>query len=108
MQPSNSPHITRDEYPACTFTWNNLTLAYENQVYRQNVKDMLDLGYRRFTFDLGQLRYINSEALNFLLSMLTAIRGEGGELFLSNIPPQVDHLLVVTRLRSIFNVVDES
>ena len=53
-------------------------------------------------YDVKDLKYINSTGLSILISTLTKSRKAGGNLFLINIPNQLDSLLKITKLDEIF------
>ena len=57
-----------------------------------------------FIIDLGEVSYINSNGLGVLVQLLTKIRNNGGELYISNVSKKIDELLVTTKLKSIFTI----
>lgn len=56
--------------------------------------------------DFKNLEYINSTGLNFLVKSLTKIRNNGNELYIKDIPKSVKNLFIITKLNSIFNIID--
>lgn len=72
--------------------------------------DELDLyvedGINLFVVNVAQLKHINSTGLSVLLTLLTKARNSGGELILANIPKHLNKLLIITKLNSIFTIVD--
>ena len=54
--------------------------------------------------DLGEVRFLNSSGLSFLIGLLTRFRNAGGELLLVNPSPELRKRLVITRLEAIFNL----
>ncbi|MCU0430657.1 MAG: STAS domain-containing protein [Cytophagaceae bacterium] len=55
--------------------------------------------------DLSNIRYMNSSGLGVLITLMTKFRNRGGELVLVNPSEQINKLLIITKLNSIFNVV---
>lgn len=56
--------------------------------------------------DISQVRFINSSGIGALITMLTKFRNKGGEVILVRPSDQVKKLLIITKLNSIFTVVD--
>lgn len=59
-----------------------------------------------FVVDVSRIRHINSTGLSVLLTLLTKARNSGGELILARMPKHLNKLLIITKLNSIFTVVD--
>ena len=55
--------------------------------------------------DISGLRYFNSSGIGVLITMLTKFRNKGGELYLLKPSESVQKLLVITKLNSIFQIV---
>src|SRR5450432_2545771 len=55
--------------------------------------------------DISGLRYINSSGIGVLITILTKFRNKGGEVYLMNPSESVKKLLVITKLNSIFHVI---
>ncbi|HEX5171216.1 MAG TPA: STAS domain-containing protein [Cyclobacteriaceae bacterium] len=55
--------------------------------------------------DISGLRYINSSGIGVLITMLTKFRNKGGELYLLKPSESVQKLLVITKLNSIFQII---
>lgn len=62
--------------------------------------------YTYFIVDLSKLTTINSTGLAILLTILTKSRNAGGDTVLSNIPKQLQKLLIITKLNAIFTVTE--
>jgi anti-sigma B factor antagonist len=56
--------------------------------------------------DIAELRYINSSGIGVLITILTKFRNKGGEVYLLKPSESVKKLLIITKLNSIFNVVE--
>ena len=57
--------------------------------------------------DLSQVRYMNSNGLGILITLLTKFRNKDGEVVLIHPSEQISKLLMITKLNSIFTVVDD-
>jgi len=55
--------------------------------------------------DISGLRYINSSGIGVLITILTKFRNKGGEVYLLKPSESVQKLLVITKLNSIFQIV---
>ena len=70
----------------------------------EEIKNILQQGNLGFVIDLKEVNYLNSSGINLLISILTIIRNEEGELVLASISEKIKNLLIITKLNSIFNV----
>lgn len=72
----------------------------------QKVTELIQDEQVNFVIEMSELKFINSSGLGMLLTCLTKARKAGGDIILANVPEQVNNLLVITKLNSIFNTVD--
>jgi len=70
------------------------------------VSDKLNDNITRCAIDLAQVRYMNSSGIGVLITLLTKFRNKGGELILINPSEQIKKLLIITKLNSIFVIVE--
>ena len=56
--------------------------------------------------DLSKIKYISSNGISWLISLLTKFRNKGGELILLNPSLHVKKLLVMTKLIGIFEIFE--
>ena len=56
--------------------------------------------------DMGELVYMNSTGLNIMISVLTRTRKAGGKVVLANMAHGVRQLFVVTKLDTVFPILD--
>jgi anti-sigma B factor antagonist len=56
--------------------------------------------------DISKIRFINSSGIGALITILTKFRNKGGEMVLIKPSEQLKKLLIITKLNSIFTVVD--
>jgi anti-sigma B factor antagonist len=57
--------------------------------------------------DLSKVRYMNSNGLGILITLLTKFRNKDGELVLIHPSEQISKLLMITKLNSIFTIVQD-
>ena len=82
----------------------NLLGEHANAPVMEKLKESLEAGNNKVLFNLSDLKFINSTGLGMLLTALTKTRNAGGEMTLTNVPEQMNKLLVMTKLKDIFNV----
>ncbi len=70
------------------------------------VNDTLNKGAKYCLIDITDVRYINSSGIGVLITILTKFRNKAGELYLIKPSEHVKKLLIITKLESIFNLVD--
>jgi anti-sigma B factor antagonist len=70
------------------------------------VSDKLNESVNRCAIDLALVRYMNSSGIGVLITLLTKFRNKGGELILINPSEQIKKLLIITKLNSIFVIVE--
>ena len=63
---------------------------------------------KKCTVDLSQVRYMNSNGLGILITLLTKFRNKDGELVLIHPSEQISKLLMITKLSSIFAIAEDS
>ncbi len=67
---------------------------------------LLDKGKKNVVVNLGDLGFVNSSGLGILISGLTSMRKNGGDLKLANISNKIEGLLSITKLNQIFEQYD--
>lgn len=72
----------------------------------KQVDELLENGKNRFVIDLSGLKYMNSSGLNVLIQLLTKTRNKGGESIICHVSKKVNELLIITKLNTLFKVVD--
>ncbi|MCI5055316.1 MAG: STAS domain-containing protein [Flavobacteriales bacterium] len=68
------------------------------------IDDLLHQKIFKFILNLEDLQYLNSSGLGCLVTILTKVRNEGGEVTLVNISDKIEQLMLITKLNSIFHV----
>ena len=82
-------------------------LGEESAALRQLVCDLLSKGHKNILFNLGDVNYIDSSGLGNLVGSFTSVRKQGGELKLLNLTNKVQDLMQITRLYTVFDILDD-
>lgn len=72
----------------------------------QVASDAISNQVKSCIIDIAELRYINSSGIGVLITILTKFRNKGGEVYLMNPSENVKKLLVITKLNSIFQMIN--
>ncbi|MEM9896542.1 MAG: STAS domain-containing protein [Bacteroidota bacterium] len=91
---------------------NRLHLQFEGDLIGENngpqlvevVNEALETGIKNCLLDISKVRYINSSGIGVLITLLTKLRNNEGELFLINPSEHVSKLLIMTKLQAIFTI----
>ena len=84
-----------------------IKLGEGSSVVRETVKDLLGKGQRKILLNLGNINYIDSSGIGELVSAFTSVRNQGGELKLLHLTKKVHDLLQITKLYTVFHVLDD-
>jgi len=82
-------------------------LCFLELTLRDRIKKLLEEGHRDFTLDLSNLSYLDSFGLGQLLCVRNSIQRAGGQINLLRPPEHVQKLLRITKLDSVFTIVNE-
>jgi len=88
-------------------TIGELRLGEGTEVVRNLVRELLNQGYRKILLNLRDVRHIDSAGVGELMSCHTSVNNQGGQLKLMNLGKNVRNLLQITKLYTIFEVVDD-
>jgi anti-sigma B factor antagonist len=80
----------------------------EGQRIMDEVNMLSEEGQNKFVLELSELKYVNSTGLNVLINILTKARKNGGDLIICCLSKKVQELLVITKLSSVFSVMDST
>jgi anti-sigma B factor antagonist len=72
----------------------------------EKLHECLENGQRKVVIDLSQVDWMNSTGLGILISGLTTLRNNGGELKLANVTDKIQSLLTITKLVTVFEAFD--
>jgi anti-sigma B factor antagonist len=84
-----------------------IVLGEESAALRQLVCDLLSKGHKNILFNLSDVNYIDSSGLGNLVGAFTSVRKQGGELKLLNLTNKVHDLMQITRLYTVFDIMDD-
>src|SRR5216110_3629816 len=74
------------------------------QELKQKVLDALDGGGKKFVIDFTKPGYIDSSGLGVLVSLSKKIREQGGDLRLAGLNADLQTLLELTKLDTLFSI----
>jgi anti-sigma B factor antagonist len=83
-----------------------IVIGEESASLRDLIRDLLTKGHKKILFNLGDVDYIDSTGLGSLVSAFTSVRNQGGELKLFNLPNKVQGVLQITKLYTVFDIMD--
>ena len=84
-----------------------LVLGEESAGLRDLVRDLVSRGNKKILLNLRDVNYIDSSGLGELVSAFTNMRSQGGELKLLNLTERVHDLLQITKLYTVFDIMDD-
>ena len=84
-----------------------IVLGEESAALRDLVSDLVSKGHKNILFNLSDVHYIDSSGLGNLVGSFTSVRRQGGELKLLNLTSKVQELLLITRLYTVFDIMDD-
>ena len=84
-----------------------ITLGEGSVTLRDAVRDVLSKGSNKILLNLGDVDYIDSSGLGELVSAYTAVKNAGGEMKLLSLTKKVKDLLQITKLYTVFDVMDD-
>src|ERR1700687_80187 len=84
-----------------------IVLGEESAALRELVGNLLSKGHKKILLNLGNVTYIDSMGLGSLVGAFTSVRKQGGELKLLNLTSKVTDLMQITRLYTVFDIMNE-
>ena len=84
-----------------------IKLGEGSSVLRDTVNDLLAKGQKNILLNLGNVNYIDSSGLGELVSAFASVRNHGGQLKLLHLTKKVGDLLQITKLYTVFEVMDD-
>ena len=84
-------------------------LLGEHQTFSllEDIEEEIAMGFVHIVAYLEDLEFINSSGLSFLLTVLTKVRKQDGEVILCSLNPLLHELMITTKLNSFFNIVPD-
>ena len=83
-----------------------IILGDESSALRQFVRDLL-IDHHQIVLDLGNVAYIDSSGLGVLVGLWSSAKKSGGEIKLANLSPEMNDMLQLTKLVTVFQIFDK-
>ena len=74
--------------------------------FHEKVHEFIESGLKYIVVNLAKVEWMSSVGLGMLISALTTIKNSEGQLRLANITDNIESLLTITRLVTIFDTYD--
>ena len=74
---------------------------------KDKIQSLLQQGHRKILLDLGNVSYVDSAGLGQLVQATVTASKNGGKLKLLNLTKRLNDLLVVTKLSTVFDIVEK-
>ena len=84
-----------------------IVLGAESAALRGLICDLLAKGHKKIVLNLGDVNYIDSAGLGNLVGAFTTARKQDGELKLLHLTNKVHDLMQITRLYTVFEIMDD-
>ncbi len=75
-------------------------------VLHDQLHDFIGQGKKKVVIDLSKVEWMNSTGLGILISGLTTLRHNGGDLKLARVTEKIESLLTITKLITVFENYD--
>lgn len=77
-----------------------------NKEFRQHIKTIINSDVRKLIVNFAGVQYMDSSGLGELISCYTAMQQVSGHLRLLHLSHRLQHLLVITKLITVFETFD--
>ena len=77
-----------------------------NVVLRSAIRRLLREGKKKILLNFSGVGFVDSSGIGELVSGFTAVNREGGQLKLLNLTQRIQHLLVITKLLTVFDTFE--
>ncbi len=84
----------------------NIMGGQDDSLFYDKLRELIEQNRKKIVLDLSKVDWINSRGLGILISGLTTMRNNDGELRLAAIAEKVKSLLILTRLITAFEDYD--
>lgn len=72
----------------------------------EKIDEYIQSNMVHFTFDMHELKYLNSSGLNVLIQIFTKARNNNGEAVLYRLNQKINELILITKLHTIFKITN--
>ena len=83
--------------------WGQITLGDTSETLRAAIKQLIESGHTRVLLHLGGVRQVDSSGLGSLVAVYTGLQKCGGDLKLVKLNDRLEHLMVMTKLVTVFD-----
>jgi anti-sigma B factor antagonist len=84
-----------------------IVLGDESAALRDLVRRLVSMGHKKILFNLANVNHIDSAGLGHLVGAFTSVQKQAGELKLLNLTNKVNDLMQITRLYTVFEIIDD-
>ena len=74
---------------------------------KDKIQSLLQQGHKKILLDLGNVSYVDSAGLGQLVQATVTATKNGGKLKLIHLTKRLNDLLVVTKLSTVFDIVEK-
>jgi len=85
----------------------NIIIGESADRVRDTTRRLLAEGRRKFLLNMAQVRWIDSRGIGELVSAIVAVTRAGGQIKLLKVRGNIEELLTVTRVNTIFDIYDD-
>ena len=75
-------------------------------MFHGKVHEYVNNGFKKVVVDLAKVEWMNSVGMGMLISALTTLKGNDGQLRIANATDRIHSLLTITQLVRIFDTYD--
>ncbi len=75
-------------------------------ILREKIHELVKGGKLQVVIDLAKVDWMNSNGLGILISGMTTLRDNNGDLKLANVTEKIQSLLTITKLITVFEAYD--
>ena len=83
-----------------------IVIGKESAALRNLVRELLSKGHKQILFNLGEVSHIDSTGLGTLVGAFTSVKNQNGELKLLNLTNKVRDIMQITKLYTVFDVLN--
>jgi anti-sigma B factor antagonist len=85
----------------------NIMGGPEASEINERIHVLIDAGKRKIIIDLKDVELMNSSGLGILISAVTTLKNNEGELALTSLSNRIENLLTITKLKNIFTIFSD-
>lgn len=85
----------------------DLTFGHGNTILRNSIRSLLADGKKDIILNFEEICFLDSSGIGELISGYIAVKRENGQLKLMNLTQRVQEVLTITRLLTVFDVVEK-